>query len=813
MEHDRDRWQRVDQLFHAALARQESERSAFLDTECAGDVPLRREIESLLAFESTPESLFDNPSNTLAASTAPARQPDRIAQYRILNKLGEGGMGIVYVAEDERLRRRVALKVLRSNSADPNARDRLVREARVAAGVSDPLICQVFELGQWDGQPFIAMELLSGEPLAAKLAAGPLPPSEALQIAASIADALCVLHRNGIVHRDLKPSNIFVTDSGVKVLDFGLARPLYSSDTLLTTAVTQAGTFVGTPRYAAPELLLGSPVDARADLFSAGIILYEMLTGRSPFEGKTFAAVVHAVLYGTAPILTGTPAILAVDRILHRMLARLPEDRYSSADLLATDLRRALPGIKNDTLVEARPVLRLAVLPFRLLKPDRDIEYLVVSLADALVSSLSGLESLVVRSMLKSAKYAHTLPDLSAVAVDLAVDVVLTGSILRKGESLRISAELVSVPAGDVWWNQTTQTPLDQVFELHDQLAERVVTSLPLTVRDQSHKRPIRPRNNKAFDLYLHGMQLRMEPGSWRQARSLLDQCLKLDSEFAPAWAERGRLDRIFGKYEDPAYLSLAESAFVHALELDPENGAAQHHYAQLEIDLGRVEAALSRLLNRVRERRAEPHIYAAMVHACRYGGLLDESVAAHHQARRLDPEVSTSVLHTYYMQGDYRRALEEGHRSSDPFEARVLGALGREEDAIAAARREEERFAAFPLLRSFSAALRAAFEGRTTEALEALQSFDSPTFNDGEGLFYVAEIYGRLGLVDRALGMLTRANVAGFVCLPAFEHDPYLRSVRASPSWQALVESVRARHRVVLEGFVGANGPSLIGH
>jgi eukaryotic-like serine/threonine-protein kinase len=811
MGHDRDRWQRVYHLFHAALARQESERCAFLDGECAGDLLLRTEIESLLSSERSPDSFLDSPTDAPPTSAAAAQQPDRIAHYRILSKLGEGGMGIVYVAEDQRLGRRVALKVLRSDSADPNGRNRLVREARVAAGVTDPLICQVFELGEWDGKPFIVMELLSGEPLTQKLAAGPLPPSEALQIAISIADALCVLHRSGIVHRDLKPSNIFVTPGSVKVLDFGLARPLDTSETSQATAVTQVDSFVGTPQYAAPEVLLGSSVDPRADLFSAGIILYEMLTGRSPFPGKTFAAIVHSVLYDTPPVVTGTPAIAVVDRILHRMLAKLPEDRYSTADSLAADLRGALPSVKNETVVEARPVLRLAVLPFRLLKPDREIEYLVVSLADALVSSLSGLESLVVRSMLKSARYAHTLPDLSAVAADLAVDVVLTGSILRINESLRISAELVSVPAGDVWWTQTTQAPIDQVFELHDQLTQRVITSLPLTVRDQSHRRPMRPKNNKAFDLYLHGMQLRMEPSSWRQARSLLDQCLQLDPEFAPAWAELGRLDRLFGKYEDPAYLSRAESAFVHALELDPENGAAQHHYAQLEIDLGRVEAALSRLLNRVRERRAEPHIYAAMVHACRYGGLLDESVAAHHQARRLDPAVSTSVLHTYYMQGDYGRALEEGHRSSDPFEARVLGALGREQDAIAAARREEERFAAFPLLRSFSTGLRAAFEGDSSEALAALQPFDSPAFNDGEGLFYVAAIYARLSLADRALEMLKRAAGAGFVCLPAFERDPYLGPARASTSWQELLDAVRSRHRSVVEEFNRANGPSLI--
>lgn len=650
--------------------------------------------------------------------------PEQIRHYRILDKLGEGGMGIVYVAEDQRLGRRVAIKLLRADSGDPNAGSRLIREARLAAGISHPLICQVFELGEFEDQPFIVMELLSGRPLADRLSA-PLPPSEALRIAASVVEALGVLHDHGIVHRDLKPSNIFVTGYSVKVLDFGLARSSGLSG-FTEASITQAGVFAGTPQYASPEQLSGAPVDARSDLFSAGVIFYQMLAGRLPFSGQNFAAVVHSVLYDAPPVLTGSPQIVRADRILHRMLSKRPGDRYPNASAVADELQRALSLGGSDRVAEARPIFRLAVLPFRLLRPDKEIDYLPVSFADALVSSLSGFESLVVRSTLKTARYANLVPDLNSVATDLAVDVVLTGSILRMNDRLRITAELVSVPAGEVWWTQTLQVTADQAFELNDQLAHKVLQSLPLTARDQTSNTPAHSVNAKAYDLYLRGMQLRMESSSWRQARSFFDQCVDVDPSFAAAWAERGRLDRILGKYEDPALLARAETAFLHALELDSKLGAAQHYYAQLEVDLGRVEAALSRLLKRAAERRAEPYIYAALVHALRYAGLLEESVAAHHQAVRLDPTVSTSVLHTYYMQGEYSRALEDAHRSSDPFEARLLGALGREPEAIRAAQREEERFAAFPLLRSFPAGLRAAFEGKQDEALAALQYFDS---------------------------------------------------------------------------------------
>jgi len=738
-------------------------------------------------------------------------RPDRIAQYRILSKLGEGGMGVVYVAQDERLERKVALKLLRGDSADPNARERLIREARLAAGLSDARICQVYELGDWNGQPFIAMELIHGAPLAERLQSGALPAAEAIEVALSVVEALAVLHGSGIVHRDLKPSNIFVTPDGVKVLDFGLARPFGAGGPDATGALTMTGAFVGTPQYAAPEMLLGGAVDARADLFSVGVILFQMLAGRPPFSGRTFAAVVHSVLYDAPPVLTGSPAASAMDHILHRLLAKRPDDRYSSAQALAEDLRRVAASADSGRISEARPVLRLAVLPFRLLKPDSEVDYLSVSLADALASSLSGLESLVVRSTLKSARYADAAPDLNAVAADLAVDVVLTGSILRMKDRLRISAELVSVPAGDVWWTEKAQVSLDEVFDLHDQLAQRVLNSLPLTRRDQTQRGPMRPGGAKAFDLYLRGMQLRMEPGSWRQARSFFEQCLEVDPAFAPAWAERGRIDRILGKYEDPMHLARAESAFVRALEIDPDNGAAQHHFAQLEIDLGRVEAALARLLKRVRERRAEPHVYAALVQACRYGGLLEESVAAHQHARRLDPSVATSILHTYYMQGDYARALEESHRSSDPFAARLLGAIGRNDEAIAAARREEQRFSGFPLLRNFSTGLRAAFEGKREEALAALAPFEGSQFNDGEGLFYVAEIYAKLGLVERAFAMLEKSVNAAFLCLPAFERDPYLAPLRARDLWEPLMERVRLRQQSVVAAFDAAGGRNLI--
>lgn len=818
------RWQRVEELFHQALALPAGARAPFLATACGDDAALRAEVDSLLAQAPQSDRFLDASAFEVAARQVPstvapaaaAPQPlgegDRLDHYRVLRTLGAGGMGVVYEAEDERLGRRVALKVLRPEGSDPHARERLVREARVAASVVHPLICQVYALGTAGSSPYIAMELVEGESLADRLARGPVPPAEALRLAVTMLEALAVLHRHGIVHRDLKPSNVFLGRHGLKLLDFGLARPVQPATSLTGQPLTAAGMFVGTPQYSSPEQLRGRAVDARSDLFSAAAIVFEMLVGRPPFSGATLAALAHAVIYESTPVLTGSSAVKAADRVLHRALAKSPDERYATAEAFAGDLTSALALVESGQIVDARPILRLAVLPFRLLRPDPAADYLGLSLADALAGALTGLESLVVRSTLTTARYAQPPLDLTRIATELAVDVVLTGSLLVSPRQARVTAELVSVPAGDVWWSHVTEAAPDAVLELHDDIARRVLAALPLSERDQGAAPPSRTANDKAFDLYLRGMQLRAEAGAWRQAHAFFVQSLQHDPAFASAWAERGRLERILGKFEDPTALTEAESSFRQALAIDPDHGAAQHYYAQLEIDLGRVDAALARLLDRAWQRRAEPHIYAALVHACRYGGLLDASVAAHRTAARLDPTVPTSVLHTYYMQGDFARGLEEAHRSSDPFEARLLGALGRRDDALAAARREETRFAAAPLLRAFSTGMRAALEGRRDEAMAALQQFTDARFRDGEGLFYVAEMLALLDLPDRAFAVLNRAVDAGFLCRPAFERDVYLAPLRAHDEWRRLVSRLTVSQTVVSREFDRGRGRALLG-
>lgn len=817
---DAERWRRAEDLFHRALDLPASSRSTYLHAACGGDAELAVLVAGLIERAGETSQVLDRPAvdRAVAAHSSavrPASDPgvhagDLLAQYRIVRVLGEGGMGVVFEAEDERLGRRVALKVLRPGGRDPAAHERLVREARVAARLVDPRVCQVYELGGHEGQPFIAMELLAGEPLAQRIAGGPMAPSEALGIAVQVLEALDVLHRHGIVHRDLKPTNVFLGAGTVKLLDFGLARPVPAVGEVTGASLTAVGLFVGTPQYASPEQLAGLAVDGRSDVFSAAVMTFEMLTGRRPFVGATLAALVHAVQYEAPPVLTGSLAVAAVDRVLHRALAKSPAERYQTAAAFAADLASARRLVEPDQTVEARPILRLAVLPFRALRPDPATAYLGPSLADALASALSGLESLVVRSPLKSARVASTPLDLERIAADLAVDVVLTGSLLTSGSRVKVAAELISVPAGDRWWTRAAEADAEAVLDLHEALAGDVLAALPVSARDKGAHLP-RTASPKAFELYLRGTQLRAEASAWRQALQYFVQCVETDPAFSAGWAERGRLERVIGKFDEPALRVQAEASLGRALALDPDSGPAHYYHAQLDVDMGRVGDALARLLDRAWQRRAEPAVYAGLVHACRYGGLLDASLTAHRMATRLDPNVPTSVLHTYYQSGAFDRALEEMHRSSDPFEARVLGALGRRDEALAAARREELRFSNVPLMRVFSTATVAAFEGRAADAIRALEPVKGTAFGDGEGRFYAAEVYALVGSLDDAMEMLTHAVDAGFVCRRVFAESAYLAPVRRRPDWPALVARVEAGQAEASRVFDGRRGRSLL--
>src|SRR5262245_59184164 len=527
------------------------------------------------------------------------------------------------------------------------------------------------------------MELLEGEPLGELLKRGALSVDQALPIGGDMLSALGAIHARGIVHRDLKPSNVFLGRLGVKLLDFGLARPEVKASLDSIDGLTHAGAVLGTPGYMAPEMITGDPVDARTDLFAAGAILFEMLSGRRAFTGNTVTAMLHATLTEQPPALAGSATVAAVDRVIRRALAKKPDTRPASAEAMADQLNAMRNLDSQEPRAMARALTRIVVLPFRVLRPDPETDFLAFSLPDAITTSLAGSGSLIVRSSAKAAKFAGDAPDLQALAVEADVDRVVMGTLLRAGDQLRAATQLVEAPEGTLVSSHTVQAPLGDLFQMQDDIARRVVDGLALgTAGQPPSASPDVPHNPRAYELYLRGNELARRYEDMPKARALYEQCLELDPAFAPAWAHLGRCHRIIGKIvePDPDCDRRAEDAFVKAIALNPRLAIAHKFYANLEADTRRSREAMVRLLNEAMRQPNDAELFAGLVQACRYCGLFDESLAAHSEARRLDPTIATSFLQTLLLNGDVDRLLSLGsadHALSGGDDATFVMALG----------------------------------------------------------------------------------------------------------------------------------------
>jgi eukaryotic-like serine/threonine-protein kinase len=747
----------------------------------------------------------------------------RLGPYEVVGSLGTGGMGEVYKARDTRLGRSVAIKVLPAHvDRDSELRERFDREARAVSSLNHPHICTLHDIGQEGGIAFLVMEHLEGETLAERLARGPLPMPEALQAALGILSALEALHRNGLIHRDLKPANLFLTPHGIKLLDFGVVRRIAQERAETVASLTVPGMVVGTPAYMAPEALLGHAIDTRADLFALGAIVYEMVTGTPAFARESFAEIVHAVTRERPPVLSGSPAIIALDRVIHRALAKRPDERYAAADMMAQELRAVLLRASDTGQApQARPMTRLIVLPFRILRSDAETDFLAFSLPDAVTSSLSGLESLAVRSSLVASRFSSESPDLRTIAEQAEVDIVLVGNLLRAGERLRVSCQLLEAPAGTVVWSHTVLVTLGDIFELQEDLSRRIVESLstPLAARDHTLLRRDMPASATAYEFYLRANQLSYESKQWSIARDLYLRCVEEDPSYAPAWARLGRIYRLLGKYydEEPQEnLARSEAAFKRALDINPDLSLAHNLSAHLEVDLGHAQATLVRLIDRAKERAADPELFAGLVHACRYCGLLDASVAAHREARRLDPKVPTSVSNTLFLLGAHTRVL--GEDTGDPYlKSLALVALGRNGEAskmLAAVEQTESRSS---MARNMRSALRRTAEQNHDEALAVIRGVadsvaDSQLILDPEGLFYISRQLAYLGDVTRAVREFGRAVEGGFFCFSAFMRDPWLDPLRSNHDFVRLLRRAEARHREAVSTFLNAGGDRIVG-
>ena len=743
---------------------------------------------------------------------------ETIGRFRVEEKLGEGGMGVVYRAADDVLRRSVALKMLRPGN-DPTGRERLLREARAAARLTHPNICQIYEVGLDGDDLFVAMEFLQGEPLNLRVERGPVPLPEASEIVLGILAALETIHEAGLIHRDVKPTNVFLTPHGVKLLDFGLVRSSADAVDVTEPELTRPGTAVGTPRYMAPEQWAGEGVGPAADLFAAGAIYYELLAGQPAFRGASMVEVAEAILSKEPPALSGGPDVLAADRIIQRALAKPAGDRFPDAASMAGEIRRVRVGSDTMDAVPVRRSRRVAALPFRMLRPDPETDFLAFSLPDAVTASLSGIDGLVVRSTLAAAGHGGGAPDLKMIAREVDVDVILLGTLLRGGDRLRVSVQLVEAPAGTILWSQSSEVQLDDLFHLHDTLVHRIVESLAIPLTGGEEKRLSRdvPAGARAYEFYLRANQQSTAgfAGPVLAARDLYRATVEEDPGFAPAWARLGRVYRVIAKFghgDRNENIRLSREAFESALALDPDLSLAHNFYTYFQVEEeGDAVGAMTRLLRRGRKRTSDPNLFAGLVVACRFCGLLEASLAAYHRARRLDPAIRTSVQYTYFMMGDYERVIETDNEDPPYLSCLAPELLGRPEETLARFREMERRGYEGTHHHEYRCTL-AALEGDRETCVKAVAEFEKSGFRDPEGILMIARNLVRVGENQSALRWIRRSADGGFCCPTGLESDPWLAGLRDVPEFRSILRETGAARAAAARAYAEAGGEALLG-
>ncbi len=510
--------------------------------------------------------------------------------------------------------------------------------------------------------------------------------------------------------------------------------------------------------------------------------------------------------------------------VVDKRLESLPAFAKDGAGVLvfaeaAKDGHRSIET-KSDPAEEGdmkRRITRLVVLPFRMLRSDPDIDFLAFSVPDAVAGALSVLDSVVVRSPTAAARYVGDNLDLKQLAEETHAQAVLTGTILREGDRIRVGCQLLQAPDGLMLWWHGPDVSMSDLFELQDKLVRGIVESLSLSLsaREQGRLNRDVPTTAQAYELYLRGNELSRRGlagfGDLTIARDLYLRCLKTDPQYSPAWAQLGRCYRLIGKGLENGRqnLLLAESAFQRALELNPELPLAHSQYAFLEAELGRAKEAVVRLLRCAQTGSASPDLFVALVLCSRFCGLLELSVAAHERAQELDPQIATSVSHTYYQLGDYENSLRHVAAGAWAIKGMTLGTMGRIAEAAAAFREVEKAGMPAPM-RAFVEAWRAMLEGNGRASLDAAERCIQQ-YLDPEGVFYMALIMAHLGASERALAVLSECMDRGFSSVEVLLRNPWYDNLRSSKRFRKLVQRAKERFEEADEAYRTVGGPLLL--
>jgi serine/threonine-protein kinase len=787
---------------------------------------------------------------------------ETVSHYCILNKLGEGGMGEVFVAEDTRLGRQVALKFLPENiSRDQLAVERFRREARAASALNHPNICTVYDIGEHNGRPFIAMELLEGKSLYEVLRGGPLPLEQVLSIAIQLADALDAAHGQGIIHRDIKPANLVLTSRGqMKILDFGLAKQDPKSDSQISTRgpseilLTEPGLAIGTAAYMSPEQARGEKTDTRTDLFSLGAVLYELVTGRRAFAGPTQAVVFDAILNRNPPPPTESNRAIPgeLQRIIQKLLEKDLELRYQSAAGLRGDLKRLRRDTDSGAVAagaaptkgrhrrvavlvavavvlavatatqtdwsrfltvyapaEVEGIRSIAVLPLQNLSGNPDQEYLADGLTEALIADLSRLPGLRVVSRTSVMQYKNNRKPAPHIARELHVDALLEGSVLRDGDRVRVTAQLIHAPADRNLWSQSYDRQFRDILSLQSEVARAIASQIRLSLSDQQQSRlPARgPVNTDAHEAYLRGRRAlyRFTPESIRHGLEYFRRAIEIDPRYALAHAgladgytslgvlnllppaeafpaakkaaqEALTLDRTVSEahvsmgYAELVYgwsFAQAERHFRDALDLNPNNAEAHRGYGLYLAALGRGEDAIREARHALDLDPLSPYFHTNLIYVLTMAGRFDEAVA----------------------QGQRTIAMDPAHPGAYLMHGVALEAAGRYSEAIAQFTKAMELS---PLPRAELSRIRSlALAGRAQEARRDLQRLLGKTPGSADYSVGCAQVYAALGDKDRAFEWLRRAERERQGALIYLRVHPRFAALRDDPRFEELARRV----------------------